>query len=79
MGLGTKICVVFCCLNGLCGLFIAYLFDIGINSMAITAAERQWDRLQKARACRHAGILYFIVAIVLVIRAWRQDKNKAVM
>ncbi|KAG5468701.1 hypothetical protein CUR178_01536 [Leishmania enriettii] len=68
MGWGTRSCMVFCYLNALCAVLISYLFKIGISSMAITAAIHQWDRQEKARACRNAGILYLIVAVTATVK-----------
>ncbi|KAG5468288.1 hypothetical protein LSCM1_02267 [Leishmania martiniquensis] len=68
MGLGTRSCMVFCYLNALCAVLISYLFKIGINSMAIASAIHKWDRQEKARACRNAGILYFIAAVAATVK-----------
>ncbi|CBZ30353.1 conserved hypothetical protein [Leishmania mexicana MHOM/GT/2001/U1103] len=68
MGFGTRSCMVFCYLNGVCAVFISYLFKIGIDSMAITSVINKWDRQEKARACRNAGILYLILAVAVTVK-----------
>ncbi|CAJ1023510.1 hypothetical protein Q4I30_003229 [Leishmania utingensis] len=68
MGFGTRSCMVFCYLNAVCAIFISYLFSIGISSMAIASVINKWDRQEKARACRNAGILYFIVAVAMTVK-----------
>ncbi|KAK7198779.1 hypothetical protein NESM_000843300 [Novymonas esmeraldas] len=68
MGFGTRSCMVFCYLNAVCAVFIGYLFSIGINSLAIVSAINNWDRQEKARACRNAGILYFVVALAMTVK-----------
>lgn len=60
--------MVFCYLNGVCAVFISYLFKIGIDSMAITSVINKWDRQEKARACRNAGILYLILAVAVTVK-----------
>lgn len=77
MGFGSKACMVFCYLNGMCAILIAWLFHIQINSFSIPTVENGWDPAQKARACRNAGLIYLIFAVFLTFKSWRDDKKAA--
>ncbi|KAG5493982.1 hypothetical protein JKF63_01815 [Porcisia hertigi] len=68
MGFGTRSCMVFCYLNAVCAVFISHMFNIGINSMSVVSSINKWDRQEKARACRNAGVLYLILAVAVTVK-----------
>ncbi|CCW60648.1 unnamed protein product [Phytomonas sp. EM1] len=77
MGLGVKICMIFCYWNAVCAFFIAYLFNIKLISLSIISVRSNWDSAEKARACMHAALIYFIIALVLNIGSIFQNRTNA--
>ncbi|CCW66538.1 unnamed protein product [Phytomonas sp. Hart1] len=75
MGLGVNICIIFCYLNAVCAFLIAYLFNIKVSSLSIISLKSNWDSAEKARACLHAALIYFIIAIALNIRSIFQFRS----
>lgn len=69
--------MVFCYLNAACAFLIAYFFKIGMSSMAIVAAERKWRSREKVLACRNAGVMYTVLAVLLTVRSFVLDRREA--
>lgn len=64
-------CIAFCLLSGT----VAFIFSWMMSSTQLTtfllpAIEHRWDLQQKAAACRNAGFMYLLIALVLGARAY---------
>lgn len=63
---------VLCLLNAVTAYFISVCFRRQISSLAIPCTLNEWIPAQKAQACFHAAVFYFLLAVLLwLIGIWK--------